>query len=88
MDKVESIFKATEESYRRAEQHLAEAEVSLRKLLARFLTAEIRKPIAVPVPEPVAQPRRREAPEIWGRVDELLARRRPAPAEKPEPAIS
>jgi len=76
MEKIEGIFKTTEDSYRRAEQHLAEAEVNLRKLLARFLTAEIRKPVAEPV-----EPPRRAVPEIWGRVDELLASRRPAPAD-------
>ena len=80
MDQVEATFRAAGESYRRAEQHLMEAETSLRKLLARFLVAEIAKP----APE-AAEPVRREEPEIWGRVDQLLATRRPRPVEEPEP---
>jgi hypothetical protein len=82
MDYVETTFRAAGESYRRAEQHLAEAETSLRKLLARFLVAEIEKPVPV-----IEAPVQREEPEIWGRVDELLASRRAALEKKPAPVI-
>jgi hypothetical protein len=83
MDYVETNFKAAGDCYRRAEQHLMEAETSLRKLLARFLVDEIAKP--APVKE---APPRREPPEIWGRVDELLAARRTKSEKKPEPVVS
>jgi hypothetical protein len=85
MDYVETNFRAAGDCYRRAEQHLAEAETSLRKLLAKFLVDEIAKPAPAPVKE---APPRREPPEIWGRVDELLAARRKKTEKKPEPVVS
>ena len=94
MDEVETTFKAAGECYRRAEHHLAEAETSLRKLLARFLVAEMAAPAPEPAPGPAAaapaapEPVRRENPEIWGRVEELLAARRTATAKKAEPVVS
>ncbi len=72
---VDTIFRTAGASYKRAEEHLAEAEASLRKLLARFPVAETAEPV-----------RQHVEPEVWGRVEELLAAHRPAMAEKPAPA--
>jgi hypothetical protein len=83
MEQVESIFKSAADSYRHAEESLIEAETSLRKLLAKFLVAEIEKPAPAPVP---VTPRRELNPEIWSRVDALLAERRAAAKKKAEPA--
>ena len=54
MDQAETMFRAAGESYRRAEQHLADAENSLRKLLAKLLVAEMEKP--APVQEAPSRP--------------------------------
>ena len=87
MDYVEMTFRSAGDRYRRAEQHLADAENSLRKLLARFLVAEIEKPKTAPVPV-TSEPLRETAPDIWGHVEELLAARRMQPDNTPEPAVS
>lgn len=80
MDQVEVTFRAASESYRRAEQHLADAESALRKLLARFSVAGMEQHATV-----VQPPLRRQEPEIWDRVEQLLATRQLGPVEKPEP---